>query len=95
MEYMEENMVTMFIHALDERLPKSNIVTKWTHENKSSVHDELPSIYKHMPWGLTRILEFIMDGFLTYPLSQGWIKEIWCNKCHYIGETNREILWIK
>jgi hypothetical protein len=48
---MEQKMVFGLIQFLDERLPKSDNVTKETHDNKGSVHVEQPSIEKHISRG--------------------------------------------
>jgi hypothetical protein len=51
MEQMEQKLVAKIIQTLDGRLPKSDTVTKETHENKGSIHVEQPSSNKHFSGG--------------------------------------------
>jgi hypothetical protein len=47
----EKRFFTKWIQTLDGRLPKSDIVTEETHENKGSIHVEQPSNNKHFSGG--------------------------------------------
>jgi hypothetical protein len=70
MEKMEHKLVAWIIQTLDGRLPKRNIVTKETRENKFSIHVEQPPNNNHFHVDSTLIVNFIMDGFLrvsTFP----------------------------
>ena len=61
---MDENtkqQMSMIMHALDERLPKSDNVAQGTH--KDSVHVEQTSINKRILGGFILIMEVIRDGF--------------------------------
>jgi len=66
-EKMEYKLVTKIIQTLDGRLPKSDIVTKETHENKGNIHVEQCSSNKNFSSGLNS------NSGVTY----GYVLRVW------------------